>query len=77
MDSKALAAYLGYTQQAIYKLVKEGLLAIRVRGHFRFKKDLVDKWQEERMYTGQQANDEKNNTTARETGGLLPEAYLP
>ncbi len=60
MDSRELAEYLGYTLRTIYKLVKEeGLPVTRLRGQFRFKKDLVDKWLEERMYTGQQDNGEK------------------
>ena len=52
MDARELAAYLGYTPRTIYKLIKEeGLPAIRIRGHFRFKKARVDQWLEERMDT--------------------------
>jgi len=50
MDSGELAEYLGYTPRTIYKLIKEeGLPATRIRGQFRFKKELVDRWLEERM----------------------------
>jgi len=50
MDSTELAAYLGYTQRTIYKLIKEDRLpAINIRGQFRFRKDVVDRWLEERM----------------------------
>ncbi|MFQ6003209.1 MAG: helix-turn-helix domain-containing protein [Candidatus Zixiibacteriota bacterium] len=50
MDSGELAEYLGYTRRTIYKLIREeGLPATRIRGQFRFKKELVDRWLEERM----------------------------
>lgn len=50
MDSGELAEYLGYTQRTIYKLIREeGLPATRIRGQFRFKKELVDRRLEERM----------------------------
>ncbi|RMF86900.1 MAG: DNA-binding protein [Nitrospinota bacterium] len=53
MDAREVAAYLGYTPRTIYKLIKEeGLPAIRIRGHFRFKKAHVDQWLEERLDTG-------------------------
>jgi len=52
MDSKELAEYLGYTTRTIYKLIKEeGLPATRIRGQFRFKKDMIDKWLTDRMST--------------------------
>ena len=54
MDSSDLAEYLGYTPRTIYKLIKEeSLPVIRIRGQFRFKKDLVDSWLEERTLKNQ------------------------
>lgn len=51
MDSKELAEYLGYSQRSIYNLIKdEGLPTINIRGQFRFKKDIVDKWLEEKTF---------------------------
>ncbi len=50
MDSSELAAYLGLTQRTIYKLIKvDRLPVIKIGGQFRFKKDVVDRWLEERM----------------------------
>jgi len=54
MDSSDLAEYLGYTPRTIYKLIKEeSLPVIRIRGQFRFRKDLVDSWLEERILQSQ------------------------
>jgi len=58
MDSRELAEYLGYTPRTIYKLIREeGLPATRIRGQFRFKKDMVDRWLEDRMRLEDESDD--------------------
>jgi len=60
VNKKELVKYLDYTQRTIYKLMrKEGLPSTRIRGQFRFKKDIVDRWLEERM--SQSGGESQNN----------------
>lgn len=46
MDSKECAEYLGVHVNTLYKYVREGLPAFKLRGRnkFNFRKDLVDGW---------------------------------
>lgn len=49
MTLRELARYLKVDKKTIYRLVKEGKIpSFKVRGQWRFKKGLIDKWIEEK-----------------------------
>ncbi len=51
MNIGDLAEYLGYTKRTIYKLIKEeGLPATKIRRQYRAKKNMVDKWVEDKIH---------------------------
>ena len=50
MNSKEIAKYLGFHLITIYRLLKKNQIpATRIGGQWRFKKDVIDAWLDERM----------------------------
>lgn len=46
---KELARYLKMDKHTVYRLARKGILpGVKIGGEWRFKKDLIDKWIEER-----------------------------
>jgi len=46
---KDLAKYLKMDEHTVYRLARKGILpAVKIGGEWRFRKDLVDKWIEEK-----------------------------
>jgi excisionase family DNA binding protein len=51
MTLSEVAKYLGIHQVTVYRLIKEtDIPAIKLRGQWRFKKDLLDNWLQDGMY---------------------------
>ncbi|MBI2871225.1 MAG: helix-turn-helix domain-containing protein [Candidatus Omnitrophica bacterium] len=50
MDIREVARYLGVHEMTVYKLLKQSYIpAFKLGGQWRFKKDLLDAWLNERM----------------------------
>ena len=48
MTVKDVAGYLGVHVMTVYRCAREGTIpAFKVRGQWRFKKDILDKWMED------------------------------
>ena len=46
---KELAKYLKMDEHTVYRLARKGVLpGVKIGGEWRFKKDLIDKWIEEK-----------------------------
>jgi len=46
---KELAKYLKMDEHTIYRLARRGILpAVKIGGEWRFKKDLIDRWIEQK-----------------------------
>ena len=53
MTPKEAAKYLGFHLVTIYRLLKKREIpAVKIGGQWRFKKDILDAWLEERMGKG-------------------------
>jgi excisionase family DNA binding protein len=49
MTVKQLAEYLQMNEHTIYKLARSGKIpSIKIAGQWRFKKDIIDKWIDEK-----------------------------
>lgn len=46
---KELAKYLKMDEHTVYRLARKGILpAVKIGGEWRFRKDLIDRWIEEK-----------------------------
>lgn len=66
MTIKEVADYLRMSEFSIYRLLKEdGIPGFKVRGQWRFKKSLIDRWIESKhssVYKGTEKNDNNRNS---------------
>lgn len=54
---KELAKYLKMDEHTVYRLARKGVLpAVKIGGEWRFRKDLIDKWIEEKSLNKKKKN---------------------